>query len=67
MLDNRETVHWRKASYTTQNGACVELARTSDMIVIRDSKSPVMGMIKLDRAAFATIVERVRKDGLDVL
>jgi predicted secreted Zn-dependent protease len=33
--------HWRKSSHSSANGACVEVAETSDLIAVRDSKDPV--------------------------
>jgi hypothetical protein len=36
MSDNQVT--WRKSSYTAEQGQCVELASTGDMV--RDSKDP---------------------------
>ena len=30
--------HWRKSSHSSANGACVEIAETSDLIAVRDSK-----------------------------
>lgn len=32
--------HWRKSSHSSANGACVEIAETSDLIAVRDSKDP---------------------------
>ena len=34
------SLRWFKSSRSAQNGACVELAVTSDAVVLRDSKDP---------------------------
>ncbi|MDX6393985.1 MAG: hypothetical protein QOJ73_5048 [Streptosporangiaceae bacterium] len=31
---------WRKSSHSSANGACLEMAETSDLIAVRDSKDP---------------------------
>jgi Domain of unknown function (DUF397) len=31
---------WRKSSFSTSDGACVEVARSGAVIAVRDSKSP---------------------------
>jgi Domain of unknown function (DUF397) len=31
---------WRKSSYSTANSNCVEVARRSQGVVVRDSKNP---------------------------
>jgi hypothetical protein len=35
-----EELAWRKASASTANGQCVELARTVGGVAVRDSKDP---------------------------
>ena len=31
---------WRKSSYSTQNGSCVEAARCAEAVAVRDSTDP---------------------------
>jgi hypothetical protein len=49
---------WRKASFSTTNGACVEVAWPP---VIRDSKAPESGRLVLTPAAFDALLELVRR------
>jgi Domain of unknown function (DUF397) len=38
---NLEHVQWRKSSYSSANGACVEVARNlRGLVAVRDSKNP---------------------------
>jgi hypothetical protein len=37
---------WRKASFSTADGQCVEVARAQDLIAIRDSKNPDGPMLR---------------------
>lgn len=40
MTEQNGDLEWRKASASTGNGQCVELARTTDGVAVRDSKDP---------------------------
>ncbi|MFD0856979.1 DUF397 domain-containing protein [Actinomadura adrarensis] len=49
---------WRKARRSdSQGGACVEVARLSEAIAMRDSKDPDGPKLFLSRQAFRTLVQ----------
>jgi Domain of unknown function (DUF397) len=40
-METAEELTWRKSSYSSSNGGnCVEVAKTSHVIAVRDSKNP---------------------------
>lgn len=47
---------WRKSSYSTCTGACVEVAPTAGGVLVRDSKHPVEGTITFSRPAWAAFL-----------
>ncbi|MBO2458734.1 DUF397 domain-containing protein [Actinomadura violacea] len=54
---------WRKSSYSDETGGqCVELARLSHGIGIRDSKNPEAGHLRLPRSAFAALLTDLKRD-----
>lgn len=61
---------WRKSSRsgTGQGGQsdCVEVARLSRDIGVRDSKHPEAGHLVLSAESFATLVARAKRDRLDL-
>jgi Domain of unknown function (DUF397) len=58
---------WRKASSSTANGGCVEIAANfADVIAIRDSKSPEGGAHVVRRAAFAAFLADARAGRYDI-
>lgn len=58
---------WRKASKSTANGGCVEIAANfPDVIAIRDSKRPEGGAHVVGRAAFAAFLADARAGRYDI-
>lgn len=48
---------WRKATLSSQNGGCVEIASNlPDIVAVRDSKRPESGAHVVGRAAFAAFL-----------
>lgn len=59
---------WRKSSRSSDgtSGQCVEVARLDNAIGLRDSKAPSHGHLVLPAEAFAGLVARAKRDGLDL-
>ncbi|HEX5402060.1 MAG TPA: DUF397 domain-containing protein [Pseudonocardiaceae bacterium] len=53
---------WRKSSYSTATGNCVEVAPTADGVLIRHSKHPAAGMITFPYPAWAAFVRDASED-----
>lgn len=50
------TIRWIKSTYSTNNGACVELAFSPNAIATRDSKNPTVGSLTIPRTAFSGFI-----------
>lgn len=51
---------WFKSSRSAGNGACVEVAITSDYIGVRDSKDKAGPALAVDRRAWIEFIQAVR-------
>jgi hypothetical protein len=59
---------WRKASYSSNQGNCVELAALDERTAgIRDSKDPGAGHLTFTRAQLAELIATARGGGYDHL
>lgn len=54
---------WRKSSHSDETGGqCVELARLSYGVGVRDSKAPWAGHLELPRRSFAALLDHLRHE-----
>lgn len=56
-------VTWRKSSYSTATGNCVEVAPTADGVIVRHSKRPAAGTITFPDRAWAAFVRDASAGG----
>ena len=52
---------WRKASGSTANGACVEVATVPGGVLVRDSKDPDGPRLTVGAVAWRALLEDVRR------
>jgi hypothetical protein len=53
------SVRWRKSSYSSGNGQCVEVALTQGVMAIRDSKNPAGPALVVTADAWTAFVGSV--------
>ena len=51
---------WRKASYSTGNGACVEVVAMGGRLAVRDSQDPSGPVIVFGQSAWYELVAKVK-------
>jgi hypothetical protein len=56
MSADPSTVRWIKSSYSSNNGACVELAVLADRVATRDSKNPAGPMLTFPAGSFTSAI-----------
>ena len=54
---------WRKSSRSSEgtSGECVEVARLTGAIGVRDSKTPDAGHLSLEADRFAALIQRIKE------
>jgi Domain of unknown function (DUF397) len=55
---------WRKSSYSTGTGSCVEVAPVADGVAVRHSKHPTAGTITFPHRAWAAFLRDAPQNGL---
>lgn len=61
-------LHWRKSTFSGDNGACVEVAALPDgRVAMRDSKAPLGGTLVFTRAEIAAWLRGVLAGEFDDL
>ena len=53
-------MYWRKSSYSSHNGSCVEVAIATPSVGVRDSKNIEAGHLTLTTVAWSGFINAVR-------
>lgn len=57
---HRDGRRWRRANASTPNNECVEVARTSEAVVVRDSKAATLAVLWFGASVWDTFLDHVR-------
>lgn len=60
-------MQWRKSTFSTTNGDCVELATDGAAVYVRDSKAPDAGTLALSAESWRELLGTARSGELDHL
>jgi Domain of unknown function (DUF397) len=66
MSENVNGAVWRKSSYSSAEGNCVEVAELNTAVGVRDSKNRDGGALRLERAAWAGFVADTKAGRYDL-
>lgn len=58
-METRALPSWRKSSYCESSG-CVEIAKTADHVLFRDSKDPLGPVLSFSKASWQDFLADVR-------
>ena len=60
-------MNWRKSSYSSTNGTCVELATDGVTVYVRDTKDPDGGTLALSADTWRSLLDAAKAGELDDL
>jgi hypothetical protein len=63
MSEHGTTLHWQRSTYCSSNG-CVEVARTSDTVHVRDTKDPEGPRLTVPVDAWREFIASVKRGDL---
>jgi hypothetical protein len=55
---------WRKSSYSSDDGNCVEVANLDGQLAVRDSKNPTTTVLTVTAAQWAAFTTEVKDEQL---
>jgi Domain of unknown function (DUF397) len=66
MKEHLSSLNWRKSSYSSSNGQCVEVASAGPDVAVRDSKDPDGAVLLCTRAGMAAFIAGVKEGEFDL-